>query len=155
MKKTLKLLALLMVCLMPAALWSCSDDDDDDRDEPASWNMLPGQAKSFIDDYYDGMAIKYIKRDVDDGVVEYDVKFVNGQEITFDDDGRWIDVDAPDGMTVPAGIVPAQIDDYVGLNYPGDSINEISRESWGYDVDLNIGPDLMFDHDFRFIGLDF
>lgn len=150
--KCLKLLALLTVCLMGVAVWSCGDDDD--KDTVITYETLPAQAKSFVSTYYAGVDVRSVESKTDDGVVEYEVRFQNNHEVTFDSAGLWIDVDAPAGQTIPTGIAPEPIAEYVDTRYPAVGINEISRDPRGYEVELVDGTDLLFDPAGNYIGLD-
>lgn len=143
-----------MLAFVEIMAYSCSDDDDR-VDEPITVAQLPASARSFIDSYYPGSTISHVNKDREDGVTEYEVRFADGHEITFDADGRWIDIDAPYGMSIPAGIVPEKIDGYISANYPGEYINEISKTYRGYEVELTSDTDLIFDRDGNFQRIDY
>ncbi|MBD5301066.1 MAG: hypothetical protein HDS17_06325 [Bacteroides sp.] len=148
-----KIYLFLMVCIFGCLAWSCSDDDDNDI--TISVSSLPTPAQQFISQFYPADKVARVTKDVKNSPLnsEYEVRFVSGQEVEFDAAGQWIDVDAPKGQTVPTGIVPA-IDEYVGLNYDGKGINEISRDARGYEVELVDGTELLFDANGQFIGID-
>lgn len=141
MKKTFTILSLLLVCLVGVSMWSCSDDD---KEEPLFDSQLPENAKTFLNTYYNGIQVLSVDKDTDHGTTTYDAALANGHKIEFSATGEWISVDAPTGQTVPAGIVPEAITTYVNSNYAGQGINEISRESYGYEVELLNGLDLHF-----------
>lgn len=151
MKKYSLSAALMMAALMMVpAVTSCKDDDD----KPISASELPQEAKSFLNVYYPSVDILRTIRDKDNGRVEYEVTLANGHEVTFDSNGSWKDVDAPAMQIIPAGIAPQPIADYVATNYPNDGINEISKENYGYEVELVNTIDLRFSADGTFIGID-
>lgn len=147
MKKFLKFMPLLLIAVFGVTVWSCSDDD---KDEALAVNMLPDQAKEFVAQYFPDAAIIAAKTDGN----EYDVLLSNGTKIDFDKTGEWQDVDAPRGAVLPAGFYPSAIDDYVAANYQGSGINEISKETRGYDVELTSGVDLVFDTAGQFVSVD-
>lgn len=153
MKKTLTILSLLFVCLFgTTALWSC---DDDEKEEPAFSSELPGSANAFLDTYYPGIKVAYVNIDKDNGKTTYDVSLNNGHQIEFSATGEWLDVDAPEGQAIPSGIAPQAIVQYLATNYAGsDVINEISRESYGYNVELANHVDLMFSSTGEYLGVD-
>lgn len=153
MKKLKFMSALLVGLLSLTTVTAC--DDDKDKDTIVSATELPTASQTFVSQYY-GSTVKIVKvkKEIDKGVVEYDVTLSNRHEITFNAAGEWIDVDAPTGETVPEAIVPVEIREYVETNYPSTGINEISKEVYGYDVDLTTGVDLMFDSTGGFIGID-
>lgn len=148
MKKTF---SILFIALFAALTWSCSDDDD----TPVPPSDLPAAANTFISTYFSGDKIVKVNRDGSGANATYDVIFASGYEVEFNSQGAWVDVDAPMGMTIPSGIAPLAISDYVSLNYPTQGINEISVEYYGYDVELLNGIDLMFDQQGNFIGIDY
>lgn len=139
-----------MLGIFSLSLASCDNDDD----EPILETALPQTAKSFVQQYYSNTMVAGVTKDKDNGQVEYEVLFANGHKVTFDSAGQWIDVDAPTGQAIPNGIAPTKISDYVASNYAGYSINEISKERYGYDVDLTSGLDLVFDTDGNFVRID-
>ncbi|MDE6288517.1 MAG: PepSY-like domain-containing protein, partial [Muribaculaceae bacterium] len=94
------------------------------------------------------------EKDAKGSAVKYDVYLADGTEIEFDGNGEWISVDAPAGAAVPAGIVPAPIADFVAYTYPNEKINEISRDSRGYEVELTNEVDLIFGIDGSFIRIE-
>lgn len=146
MKKTLSLFAFMFVALIGLAFTSC-DGKDADTIEPED---LPTSITTFLNTYYPGQRImRSVKTNGKDG--KYEIRLHNGHEIDFNDNGEWIDVDAPEGETIPGGIAPAPIALYVVTNYAGAGINEISKESYGYDVELTSGVDLEFDKNGKFL----
>lgn len=146
MKKLLSFLAIGIVAIMA---WSCSDDDND---APITYDQLPQAAKTFITTYYPSDKIVSVDRDGKNDKTEYDVRFASGHEVEFDGAGQWTDVSAPAQQSVPAGIVPPAIQDYVTTNFPAYGINEISVEKYGYEIELTNGLDLPFDQSGVFIG---
>ncbi|MDE6093348.1 MAG: PepSY-like domain-containing protein [Muribaculaceae bacterium] len=152
MKYALKHFAAIAVVMLSAAfVWNCSDDD---KDVPVDVAALPEGAQAFIASHYSGMHVVLSVRDKEDGRDEYEVRFSNGHEVTFDAAGEWIDVEAPAGRVVPDGLVPEAVALYVVTNYPSEGINEISRSAAGYDVDLTNGVDLEFDPLGNFLRVD-
>lgn len=147
MKKLLKFLPFFLVGLMIISFCSCDDDNDD---IVISEQQLPTAAKTFISQYYS--SAKVVKVTKDDN--EYEVVLSNGHRVDFDLAGEWQDVDAPKGQTVPAGFFPSEISTYIDETLNGAGINEISRTTYGYDVELVNGRDLMFSTTGSFLGYD-
>ena len=139
-----------MILAACVALVACSDD----KDEPITATSLPQQARNFISTYFSDSKMLKAEKDVDDGVVTYDVTFTDGFELEFDADGQWLKVDAPGYQTIPDGIAPQTIADYVSTNYPKAGINEISRVTYGYEVELNNNVELHFDSQGNFLATD-
>lgn len=135
-----KFLLFALLSVVGLGLWSCSDDDDW---QPVSYDSLPAQAMQYIDDYCGGLSIYNVE--YDDGY--YEVTFTSGLEIEFNSAGQWVQVDAPFGAAVPDGFVPFPIQDYVDSYYPMASVNEISRQAYGYEVELTNGYEIDFGPD--------
>ncbi len=148
MKKTLRFLPFLLVALMAVTLWSCDDDDDDVK---ITEQQLPSQAKQFLTQYYPTYNVRKVTKDDK----EYEVVLSNNHKVDFDLAGEWTDVDAPKGQTIPNGFYPADIDIYLDENLNGTGINEISKEIYGYDVELINGRDLRFSQTGAFLGYDY
>lgn len=134
-----KILYFALVSLMAVAVCACSDDD-----EPINPLELPQTARNFLTQYFPTYEIRSVEKDGRHDNTEYTVTFVNGYEVEFDAAGEWTDVDAPRGLAIPDGIAPAPIAEYVTSYYPTDGINEISRDTRGYDVDLISGIEIEF-----------
>lgn len=146
MKKFIKFLPMFLLAVVGSMmLYSC-----DDKDEPISSDSLPTQAKTFLQQYYPAATVVSTTKDKDD----YEVILSEGTRIDFNKAGEWTDVDAAIGKTIPSGFYPAGIDTYVSTNFQGIGINEISKETRGYDVELVTGTELMFSYDGAFIGFD-
>ena len=92
----------------------------DDKDEPVQMTELPQIAQNFLSTYFGK-----------DKIVS----------------AEWPDVDAPYGKVIPSGIVPEVIANYIEVQCPGVGINEISRDSLGYEVELANGTELRFKPD--------
>lgn len=149
--KKISYLFLLMMSVVSLGLASCGDDDDE---KAIVESQLPGEAKTFLARYFDGVDVLRTFVDTEHSTVEYDVTLANGFEITFNANGEWIDVDAPAGVTIPAGIAPEKIAEYVEVNFSGYGINEIAKEPYGYDVELTNGLDLAFDNNGVLLRVD-
>lgn len=148
MKKILMLITLALVALMT---WSCSDDDN--KPVAMSYGMLPQAARQFVTNYFPGDEAVKVYREGDYPGANFEVVLKSGFDIEFDATGAWIDVDAPGVMPVPAGIIPTPITLFVENNYPTASINEITKNTNGYEADLTNGVDLQFNADGGYIGL--
>lgn len=151
MKKILKFLPLLLLGLFVSVSFSsCSDDDDD---KPVAETELPKAANSFLNLYYPGVKIAKVTKETENGSVEYNVTMSNVHKITFDSTGDWLDVDAPAGQYVTRGFFPEAICVYLVENYgKWEIINEISKEVYGYEVELITGQDLHFNSEGQFIA---
>ncbi len=85
----------------------------------------------------------------------YKVRLNDQTKLTFTHSFDWIEVDCEHSTiygSVPASIVPEQITAYVGANFPNNHIDQIEKENYGWDVELNNDREIKFDHDFNVIG---
>lgn len=136
MKKSVLFLAAL-VCMMVQTVSTFAND----RIIPAE--QLPASAKAFIQQYFPGQGISYVKLDKDFSKTKYEVRLNNGVELEFDKKGIWDKVKCkPSG--VPAALIPAPIANYVKSNFAGAIIVKIDKERYGYDVELSNDLDLKF-----------
>lgn len=75
---------------------------------------LPQQAQEFLAKYFPGVAVVKAKNDFKER--RYEVKLADGAEVDFDYNGLWIEVDAPDGATLPSSTLSALIPESVVVN---------------------------------------
>ena len=136
-KAYLKILAASLVLLGSFAVVSCSDDNKDEVEEIITLQKLPANAQTFLHTYFKDSTIYKIEKETNGNVVVYEVYLEGGYEVIFSSDGTWTEVDAPDGMTIPDGIVPEVIQEYLNQNYSAYGVNEINRTGQGYKVELN------------------
>ena len=142
MKTYTKILAAIFLA---AALISCSD-----KLVPA--DQLPAAAHSFIQQYFPGIPISYVKKDA--GLkTGFEVVLTDGIEIDFDGKGEWDSVDCR-RSAVPEALVPAAIGGYVQTNFTGQMIVKIDKELYGYEIELGSGLDLKFDSSGKLIRID-
>ena len=136
---------ILAAIFLAAALISCSD-----KLVPA--DQLPAAAHSFIQQYFPGIPISYVKKDA--GLkTGFEVVLTDGTEIDFDGKGEWDSVDCR-RSAVPEALVPAAIGGYVQTNFPGQMIVKIDKELYGYEIELGSGLDLKFDSSGKLIRID-
>lgn len=112
-----------------------------------TFRSLPENAQTFINTLFPATTVSRVVNDFKDR--EYDVTMSDGYEITFDYDGNWTQVEAPDGVMLPsstlAALVPEQTvimtlsgDDLVNGGVI-DSIEEIEVYPEGYLVEYATG----------------
>jgi hypothetical protein len=142
MKKIVYLLAASALLLLS----SCSD-----RIIPVG--QLPEAAKTFLEQYFPGIGISYIKKDAELLKTTYEVRLDSGAEIDFDSKGEWDKVDCK-RQSVPSDLVPAAINTYVEGTFPGQFVVKIDKEIFGYEVELSNDLDLKFTKDGRLVGVD-
>ena len=152
MKNLFKLFLPTALCLFAFNLLvSC-----DDKDQPKDPDQLPDMAQVFIADYFGGQNITKVT--YDEKNKDWEVYLDNGTSVTFDKDGNWTEVEAPALKTIPFGIAPEPIGNYIKANYDGYGINEIEKNSYRYEVVLTNGqtdgPELFFSLSGEYQGSD-
>lgn len=124
-----------------------------DHDRLVDFDQLPAQAKTFIEQNFANEKIAHIIYDGEITDRDYQVKFENGPEVEFDNDGKWKKVDCKRNA-VPAAIIPVKIKSHVERNFAGKSIVEISREWNEWEVKLSNGLELQFNSKFKLREID-
>lgn len=136
--KQLKLI-IMFLALMLCAGAARADKYTIDR------SNLPQPALDFIQEHFSKAKIAMIK--VDRHLLkktDYDVKFVNGNKVEFNNSGAWTSVEMKRGA-VPDAIVPKRIRQYVDKNYDGIDIVSIEKKVSGYEIELADEIELQFD----------
>lgn len=146
MKKTYLKLLVASVLLVGGTsfITSCSDNDKDSPEVVIGVKDLPSEAQSFLNTYFPNINASKIEQQSISDITMYEVELANGYEVEFDSQGVWQEVSAPDNMTIPSGIAPENIEEYVNTNYSDYGINEINKTGAGYNVEVNGGVRLTF-----------
>lgn len=145
MKKVLFALTLLMTSFV---FIGCDDDDD----KKIEVKDLPAISQTFLQTHFPNQEVRLAEKDDD----SYDVFLVNGFKVEFYLSGEWNDVYGF-GMQIPQSIIdllPETIPTYIKEHYPQNSIVEVSKEMYGYEIELNNDWDIRFDQSGNFIGED-
>ncbi len=137
MKKLMFFATLLLTMGIATA---CAEDD-----KPIDNTQLPQAAQQFIKNYFPNETVTFASVDKEVFESQYDVYLSNGTELEFDGDGQWKEVNCKTS-SIPAGIVPQKIEEYV-LQYHSDlQIVKISRDNREYEIELYPGGlELVFD----------
>ncbi len=118
-----------------------------------AFSELPADARNFISTNFKHLKISYTAKERDFLEVNYKVIFVDGNKLEFDRNGEWEEIDFK-FSAVPELAIPAPILDFVTRQHAGESIIEIERDRWYYEVKLSNDMELRFDNDLNFAGLD-
>lgn len=149
-----KLLFALMALFAVSTFTACSDDDGpyEDFGEVPGFNQLPVMAQNFLYNNFDGYDIVGIYPGGSAG--GWEVLFDDGTEVDFNSIGQWEEIDTNGSGSIPYGIMPMSIYNFIDNNYPSQSIISVEYSGWGYEVELTNGYDLIFGPDGTFQGLD-
>ena len=140
------LILILTTILAITGIISC-------KDSIITADRLPDAARSFINEYFAENTISYIKKDRGLTNTSYEVVLQDGTEIEFDKSGNWDYIDCKRN-SVPTGLVPAAISEYVQVNFPGQLIVKIDREAFGYEIELSSDLELKFDKNGKMLEID-
>ncbi|HAY3549689.1 PepSY-like domain-containing protein [Elizabethkingia meningoseptica] len=114
--------------------------------------QLPSNAQDFLNKYISGKPFIYIKNAENPNDVDFTVKYNNGMEIEFHNDGVWEEVDGK-GSPIPTGFISSGVTNYTNSNYKGDPIVKVSQERGKYEVSLKSGLQLEFDMNGTFLKI--
>ncbi len=142
MRKTFLLAVIVLL-----ACTACS------KDQIISYDQLPANAKTIVEKYFDKNNVAYVKKDGIGDWVEYEVKFLNQDEVDFNANGEVRSVDMKSGE-VPSDLVPQQIRDFVAKNYAGQTIVQYEVTYRGYEIELSSGLEIEFDKQCNVTNLD-
>lgn len=141
-----------LVVLAGVFAWSSCDDD-----ERVDYRYLPASVHRFVDTYF--ADVQVVKAEKDDDEPRYKVWLSNGFELKFYSAGGWQQVDGhlqvlPSALQI--GILPGNLLTYTATQYPDAGLVEVSRHSWGYEVELNTAPvtELKFNNDGHIVVSD-
>lgn len=146
MKPIKMLIILITTVLAMLGIISCKESI-----VPAE--KLPSAAKSFIEEYFPGRQVSYVKKDSKLVGTTYEIVLQDGTEIEFDKSGEWDSVDCK-RKAIPAALVPVAITEYVQSNFPGQMIVKIDREPYGHEIELSGGLELKFDKNSKLLHID-
>jgi|SRR5690554_6899867 len=144
-----KITLLFAAILLVISISSC------DKDEKIAIDQLPSPAQDFLDEHFASQTVVSLQKDKDGrSGLEYEARLDNGVEVTFNQDGVWQEVDAPNGEALPTTFIQPSIVNYIGAEYPNTGINNIDREPQRFDVELTNNVDLVFDMEGNFLRID-
>lgn len=123
-----------------------------EKDTIINAKELPTNAQTFISTNWPDATVNTAIKDRDGAIIEYNVILSDATKIEFDKKGNWESVDNNNG--IPTGFILSPIVTYVTTNFANDSITEISKDDFGYDVELSNHIDLEFDKKGNFKRID-
>lgn len=161
MKKTLITMALAAVALAPAAMAQkqvCPQGRQAAQfarergvgpvvavSKDAS--ALPTHAQAFLMQVFPDASVAKVEQDFADN--EYEVDMSNGYEVTFDNSGNWLQVEAPDGATLPSSTLTVLVPEEAVITTLGSDalltggvtevVDEITVTPYGYAVEYVTG----------------
>lgn len=114
-------------------------------EKPIGENDLPVNALTFLQEHFPNDKVAFAKVDNDYFCRSYEVILSSGAKVGFRRNGEWASVETKYNHTIPPGIVPQQINEYLQTHFPNTVITEISRDRKEYEVELSNSLELTFD----------
>lgn len=156
MKKLLKISLLLVIALFT---FSACAEDDDSEDFIIAYDSLPTASKEFITNSFgDDVTVSQTKERyvADSDGTFYIVYLAGGNEVDFNKNGIWINVENDAyglSPSVLAKILKPLTLVYLAENYPTVKVEEVDNLGVnGYEVDLKNDIDLLFDSTGKFVS---
>lgn len=143
-----KITAFLLASMMATTLMGCEKDD-----KVVKPTALPDAAQTFLNDNYASESITRVVKDYDDFSYTYEVFLSDGTFVEFNKHGEWQEVENK-VAGVRQSVVPTPIWQWVAENHSGRFIKAIDRDVNDYDVELDNGLDITFDHNGNFLYYD-
>ena len=142
-KMLLSALAITTLAVTPAIAWEVA----------VTAQQLPAEAQAFLKKNFAQSEVIVATHDKDITDNDYTVILNDGTKVEFNASGKWESVKNK-AAKIPAGVVPAQIVNFVNMHYGGVGIVHIESKRFGYEVELSNDLELKFDKAFRCIGID-
>ncbi len=144
MKKILfSALAIATLAVIPAMAWEVA----------ITAQELPAEAQAFLKKNFTQSEVVVATHDKDVTDNDYTVMLNDGTKVEFDSSGKWESVKNHNGK-IPAGVIPAEIQNYIKAHYPSLGVEKIERKRYGYEVELTNDLDMKFTLNGKFVGLD-
>lgn len=138
----------LMICIaVTFALTACADG------KPIPFEQLPANAQTIITQNFVRENILFVALDSEIFSTEYEVKFNDGKELTFDSKGNIKKVDCK-YEPVPEVLIPAEVLTQVRSSYPNAFIKEWKLDDGQWKAELNNGLELIFNKRYQLVGID-
>lgn len=146
----MKKATLMFICLLLSVTFAVADNNMITNDA----SQLPSISRQFIAKYFGDTGIAHIVIEKNFfRVTGYEVFLTNGVDIEFDKSGTWTEVDG-NHNEIPKALIPETISSYISRNYALNKISAIERESYGFQIKLNNGVELIFDRKGSFKRID-
>ena len=120
-----------------------------DNDQVITFDRRPASAQTMLNQNFADKVPLVITADWDD----YKVRYATGEKVEFDKRGNWRDIECKTSQ-VPTELIPTKIAANVNASFPGSTITEIDRDSFGYSVQLSNGLELEYNRRCQVIEVD-
>lgn len=117
-----------------------------------TYEQLPKSARELLHNHLAHLTINTIR--VEQSLLgrEYTVYFTNGDHIDFDKDGAWEEMEFRHG--IDPTLLPKAIRRTIDKEFDANNVRSIERNRKGYEVELENGLELEFNHSGKLIDVD-
>lgn len=123
------------------------------NEKPITVKQLPAASQEFLAKNFTSHKVAIAKEDKGLFSTTYEVVFTNLDEVEFDSNGQWKEIECKNSH-VPESVIPDAINKYIKDHYPNVKVKSIERESHKYEVKLKNKVELTFDSQFNIIDVD-
>ena len=148
--KIMKKITMIFAAISLVALLACQNYNED---KPVDFNKLPASVQVFINSNYSDVAVLYSTKDDDLILPDYTVMLKNGVKLQFSNSGELESIKVKEG-TVPEGIIPSAIVEYVKSTYPDALIKGYEVDKNSYEVKLSNRLEIKFNRSFQVVEID-
>lgn len=146
----MKKILLYTYVLGLAALTSCTSETYNNSAE-----TLPLEAQQYLSDYFESaVSVVKVDKNLVGSVEEYEVTLEDGTQLKFNGEGLPIESEAARGATLPSGVVPDSVRNYLDEQHPGLGVTQIERVRNGYEIKLTNGVEMKFATDGTLLDYD-
>lgn len=145
----MKKLTFILVCLFSVCFTTLRADNE----KPIPVTQLPDAAQQFIKQHFADRKVALAKVETEFMSKSYEVIFSDGDQIEFDGNGNWKEIDCK-FSSVPAAAIPSRIMEYVREHYPDATVLKIDKDRREYEVKLSNRVELSFDMKFNLTDID-
>lgn len=133
-----RLFYLIGVLVFSLSMFSCSSEETNEVENVIPYSELPTGAQNFLSNNFGGSSnVAKVEKVADTDIVIYNVETKDGYEIVFNSGGFWQQIDAPEGKSVPMGILPEPIVATLNYQYHGYGVVEVNTEGENYHLVLS------------------
>lgn len=145
MKKTF----ITLICILISTLAVRAEDFH----RIITFEELPVKAQEFVNSYFPGQDIRFIRMEFEVKKTEYTVRFENGMEIEFNGDGDWEEIESHKEC-LPYDFLQEEIKEFLLQKHPDFCLHEISKGRHKIEIELDYGIEIIFKDNGEFLRYD-
>lgn len=115
--------------------------------------QLPAKSQEFVKTYFSDYKISYVFVDKEFADTDYEVRFENGTEISFNNKGEWTEISSRNDC-IPTGFILKEITDFVETNHNGMCITDVEKDFNRIKIELNDNLEIEFNSKGKLVSYD-